>query len=43
MQTTKSDPDKKQTLRLGRAPWLIALAVLVVVGVFVLFGWLLLN
>ena len=43
MQTTKSDPDKKQSLRLGRAPWLLALAVLVVVGVFVLLGWLLLN
>jgi hypothetical protein len=35
--------DKKQPLRLGGSPWLLAIAVLVIVGVLVLLGWLLLG
>ena len=43
MRTPSSDPNKKQPRRLGRSPWLLALAVLLIVAVLVGVGWLLLN
>jgi hypothetical protein len=43
MPTSNPDPKIKPPRRLGRSPWLLALAVLVVVGVLVLVGWLFLN
>ena len=43
MHTTKSDPNNKPPRRLGRSPWLLALAVLLIVAVLVVISWLLLN
>jgi hypothetical protein len=43
MTTSSADPKKKQPRRLGGSPWLLALAVLLLVGVLVSVGWLLLN
>jgi len=43
MRASSSNPNKKQSIRLGRSPWLLALAVFVLVGMLALLGWLLLN
>jgi len=43
MSTSNAGQKVKPPRRLGRSPWLLALAVLVVVGALVLIGWLLLN
>jgi hypothetical protein len=43
MPTPSSNANKKPPLRLGRSPWLLALAVLLLVAVIVSLGWLLLN
>jgi hypothetical protein len=43
MTTSSADPKKTRSLRLGGSPWLLALAVLLLVGVLISAGWLLLN
>lgn len=43
MPTSTPDPQPPKGLRLGRSPWLLALAVLLLVGVLALLGWLALN
>ncbi len=43
MPTSFSDPGKKSLLKPGSSPWLLALAVLLVIAVVVSLGWLLLN
>jgi hypothetical protein len=43
MPTPSSNANKKPPLRLGGSPWLLALAVLLLVAVVVSLGWLLLN
>jgi len=43
MPTSSSNANKKPPLRLGNSPWLLALAVLLLVAVGVSIGWLLIN
>jgi hypothetical protein len=43
MPVSSADPKKENRFTLGRSPWLLALAVLLLVGVGALLGWLLLN
>ncbi len=43
MTVSSEGSHKTGAMRLGRSPWLLALAVLLLVGVFILLGWLALN
>lgn len=43
MTTSSTGSSKTRALRLGGSPWLLALAVLLLVGVLVSAGWLVLN
>ena len=43
MTVSSTGTQKTRSLRLGRSPWLLALAVLLLVGVLISLGWLALN